>query len=222
MFVHILYNLSSAVICLSLVLGRFWPWLPRKSSNLFSLLLSQPSHRFTSFLHVSLYLSNPEEALLSTQHFHLPPPLSHPLPSTILPAWPWLPCKSSTLFSLLPSQPYHSLTSFLQPIHISFQFRGVSSFYYLPLSPPPPNPFPSNSSRSSINLSHLQEGLLSIYQFQVRYKLKFINILLKYYQLLDNFSSVSRWRNIPVLESQLMSSTSTLLSFHSLQNPSKM
>ena len=113
--------------------------------------------------------------------------------------WPWLPCKSSTLFSLLPSQPYHSLTSFLQPIHISFQFRGVSSFYYLPLSPPPPNPFPSNSSRSSINLSHLQEGLLSIYQFQVRYKLKFINILLKYYQLLDNFSSVSRWRNIPVL-----------------------
>ena len=92
--------LKYAEICLSLVLGRFWPCLPRKSSHLFSLLLSQPTHSFTSF---------------------------SPL------------------------------------IRISFQFRGGSfSTQYFPL--PSPIPFPPQSSPSSTSLSHLREGLLSLYQ----------------------------------------------------------
>jgi hypothetical protein len=77
---HQLSPQKNAEICLSLVLGRFWSWLPRKSIDLFSLLLSQPSHSFISFLHLSLYLSNPEEALLSTQHFHLSLPSPVPFP----------------------------------------------------------------------------------------------------------------------------------------------
>ena len=77
---HQLSPQKNAEICPCLVLGRFWPWLPRKSSNLFSLLLSKPSKIFTSFLYNSLHLSTQEEALLSTQQFHLPLPSPFPFP----------------------------------------------------------------------------------------------------------------------------------------------
>ena len=129
---HQLSPQKNAEICLVLVLGRFWPWLPRKSSNLFSLLLSQPSHRFTSFLHVSLYLSNPEEALLSTQHFHLPPPLSYLLPSTILPITLSLSHLREGLISLYQSKNSWNLHN---PAHHPLVFPTYEKAFFLSINP---------------------------------------------------------------------------------------
>ena len=77
---HQLSPQKKAEICLSLVLGRFWSWLPRKSIDLFSLLLSQPSHSFTSFLHLSLSFQSRGGSSFYTT---LPSPPS-PLPSPSL------------------------------------------------------------------------------------------------------------------------------------------
>ena len=82
---HQLSPQKNAEICLSLVLGRFWPCLPRKSSHLFSLLLSQPTHSFTSFfppIRISFQFRGGSSFYTILPS---PPPVSHPLPSTIFP-----------------------------------------------------------------------------------------------------------------------------------------
>jgi hypothetical protein len=127
---HQLSTQKNAEICLSLVLGRFWPCLPRKSSNLFSLLLSQPSHSFTSFLHLSLSFQSRGGSSFYTT---LPSPPS-PLPSPSL------------------HNPPHHPKVF--PTHEKALFLSIN----------PKQLKSTQFSPSSLSLSHLREGLLSLYQ----------------------------------------------------------
>ena len=101
---HQLSPQKNAEICLSLVLGRFWPCLPWKSSHLFSLLLSQPTHSFTSFsplIRISFQFRGGSSFYTILPS---PPSLSHPLPSTIFPIISSLSHKREGLLSLYQSK----------------------------------------------------------------------------------------------------------------------
>jgi hypothetical protein len=116
---HQLSPQKDAEICLSLALCRFWPWLPRKSSHLFSQLLSQPSNSFTSFLPPNHPYIFPIQRGSSFYPTFPSPPSPHPPPSLHNPPHPPLifpDYKKAFFLSIIPpTQQFKSTSVYFSP-----------------------------------------------------------------------------------------------------------